>query len=38
MHNGTVTAANSAQRLALGDRFAQEAVVIGNQFFAKVRP
>ena len=38
VHNGTVTAANSAQRLALGDRFAQEAVVIGNQFFAKVRP
>lgn len=38
IHNGTVTAANSAQRLAQGDRFAQEAVIIGNQFFASVHP
>jgi DNA primase len=37
IHNGTITAANGAKRLALGDRFAQEAAVIGNQFFSKVR-
>ena len=37
VHNGTYTAANSAERLAQGDRFAQGAVAIGNQRFAGVR-
>jgi DNA primase len=37
IHNGTITAANSAKRLALGDRFTQEAAVIGLQPFSKVR-
>jgi hypothetical protein len=37
VHNGTITAATSAARLALGDRFAQAAASIGSQAFSKVR-
>ncbi len=37
VHNGTITAATSAARLALGDRFAQSAASIGSQAFSKVR-